>query len=94
MVTYDAESGKRLWTLKLYDNRRFSDKEGDVQEVLFKSMTAQPDGGLLIENEQGKRFVVDPGARTSSVAVGQQVLDNKAHAFSRNGMSEEKMVDK
>ncbi|HET7332961.1 hypothetical protein [Dyella sp.] len=71
LAAYDVESGKQLWTLKVYDNRRLSDKEGDVQDVFFKSMKAQPDGSLLIENEQGKRFVVDPSARTSSAAVEQ-----------------------
>lgn len=66
LAAYDATSGKQLWTLKVYDNQRLSDKEGDVQDVFFKSMTARPDGTLLIENERGKRFVVDPNTRTSS----------------------------
>jgi hypothetical protein len=69
LVAYDAESGKQLWTLKVYDNKRLSDKEGDVQDVFFKSMTVRPDGTLLIENERDGCFVVDPVAR--SVRVGK-----------------------
>jgi hypothetical protein len=65
LAAVDGESGQQLWTLKVYENKRLSDKEGDVQDVFFKSMSAQPDGTLLIENERGGRFVVDPADRTS-----------------------------
>ena len=68
LAAYDAASGKALWTLKVYDNKRDPELEGDVQDVFFKSMTAQPDGTLLIENERGKRFVVDPKARRAAPA--------------------------
>lgn len=66
LAAFDVESGNQQWTLKVYENKRTSDKEGDVQDVFFKSMTAQPDGTLLIENERGGRFVVDPSVRTST----------------------------
>lgn len=52
LAAYDAESGRELWTLKVNDNKRNPEKEGDVQDVFFKSMTTQPDGTLLIENER------------------------------------------
>jgi hypothetical protein len=68
LAAYDEASGQQLWTLKVYDNRRVAGKEGDVQDVFFKSMTLQADGTLLIENERRARFAVDPKARTS-VAV-------------------------
>jgi hypothetical protein len=62
-----AYSGdQQLWTLKVYDNKRDPVREGDVQDIFFRSMTAQPDGTLLIENERRARFVVDPKARTST----------------------------
>lgn len=68
LAAVDAQSGKRLWAMKVYDNRRLSDKEGDVQDVFFKSMSLRADGTLLIENERGGKFVVDPKARTSTSA--------------------------
>jgi hypothetical protein len=66
LAAYDAASGKQLWTLKVYDNKRNPEREGDVQDVFFKSMTLQSDGTLLIENERGRRFVVDPATRSVS----------------------------
>lgn len=68
LAAFDAQSGKQLWTLRVYENRRSSDKEGDVQDVFFKAMALQPDGTLVIENERGARFVVDPKTRTSKAA--------------------------
>jgi hypothetical protein len=69
LAAYDEADGKQLWTLKVYDNVRNPHREGDVQDVFFKSMSLQPDGTLLIENERGARFVVDPKARTSVPAT-------------------------
>lgn len=66
LAAYDDATGKQLWTLKVYDNVRKPEREGDVQDVFFKTMTLQPDGTLLIENERGARFMVDPVARTSN----------------------------
>lgn len=66
LVAIDVATGKTLWSLKVYDNKRDPVREGDVQDVFFKSMTLQSDGTLLIENERGKRFAVDPKARTST----------------------------
>ena len=68
LAAYDDASGRQLWTLKVYDNRRLPDREGDVQDVFFKSMSLLPDGTLLIENERGARFIVDPAARMSRAA--------------------------
>ena len=65
LAAYDGEGGQQLWTLKVYENKRLSDKEGDVQDVFFRSMSAQPDGTLLIENERGGRLGVDPTGRAS-----------------------------
>jgi len=68
LAAIDIASGRTLWTLKVYDNRRDPALEGDVQDVFFRSMTLQPDGKLLVENERGARFVVDPSARTATPA--------------------------
>lgn len=68
LVAIDESKGSTLWTLKVYDNQRKPEKEGDVQDVFFKSMALQADGSLLIENERGKKFRVDPVKRTSTSA--------------------------
>jgi len=61
LAAYDASS-RELWRLRVYENARRPDLEGDVQDVWFRSMRAE--GGLLvIENERGDRFEVDPAAR-------------------------------
>jgi hypothetical protein len=73
LAAFDVESGSQLWTMKVYENKRLPDKEGDVQDVFFKSMTAQPNGTLLIENERGGRFVVDPAIRTSKPVASDDV---------------------
>jgi hypothetical protein len=64
LAAYDAARGQRLWTLKVYENVRRPDREGDVQDIFFRSMLLQDDGRLLIENERGDRYLVDPEARS------------------------------
>ena len=70
LAAYDA-SNRELWRLKVYANARRPDLEGDVQDVWFRSLRAQGDR-LLIENERGEQFEVDPAAR--------QVLERRASA--------------
>jgi hypothetical protein len=60
-----AADGAPLWTMKVYDNRRDPDLEGDVQDVYFQSMQREADGHLRIENEAGDQFQVDVHSRTS-----------------------------
>ena len=64
LSAFDENSGEQLWTLKVYDNKRDPEREGDVQDVFFKSMALQEDGTLLIENERGARFIVDPAQQS------------------------------
>lgn len=61
LAAYDASS-RELWRIKVYENPRRPELEGDVQDVWFRSLRAE-DGRLLIENERGERFEVDPVAR-------------------------------
>lgn len=68
LAAHDAASGTLLWTLRVYDNRRVPGKEGDVQDVFFKSMVLQGEDTLLIENERGGRYVVDLKTRTAKNA--------------------------
>jgi hypothetical protein len=65
LTAYDAPSGRALWTLAVYENRRDPIIEGDAQDVFFREMRFEADGSLLIVNERGERFRVDVRARTS-----------------------------
>ncbi len=74
LAAYRA-NGTVLWSMKVYDNKRRDDLEGDVQDVFFRSMDVRPDGRLLIVNEDGRRFLVDVNARTST-PLPIEVLDD------------------
>ncbi|MGN2245620.1 hypothetical protein ACFWZ3_02890 [Frateuria sp. GZRR35] len=58
LAAYDA-SNRQMWRLKVYENARRPEREGDVQDVWFRSLRVER-GKLLIENERGERFAVDP----------------------------------
>jgi hypothetical protein len=64
LAAYDA-SNREVWRLKVYENPRRPGLEGDVQDVWFRSLRAAG-GKLLIENERGERFEVDPATRCVS----------------------------
>lgn len=64
LAAYDA-SNREVWRIKVYDNPRRPELEGDVQDVWFRSLRAEG-GKLLIENERGQRFEVDPETRRVS----------------------------
>ncbi|MEO8857478.1 MAG: hypothetical protein ABI343_10875 [Burkholderiaceae bacterium] len=55
-------SNREVWRLKVYENARRPELEGEVQDVWFRSLRANG-GNLLIENERGERFEVDPATR-------------------------------
>ncbi len=64
LAAYDIDHNKQLWLLKVYDNKRNPEREGDVQDIFFKSMTLQDDGSLLIVNERKAAFIVDVERKT------------------------------
>jgi hypothetical protein len=70
LTACEAATGRALWTLAVYDNRRDPMLEGDVQDVFFREMHFEPDGSLLVVNERGDRFRVDVKARTSTPLGG------------------------
>lgn len=59
VLAYDKESGKRLWEKKVY--RVFINPmvEKDTQWVFIKQIDVE-DGKLVVINEKGKRFELDP----------------------------------
>lgn len=68
LAAFDAASGRELWRLRVYDNRRRAGLEGDVQDIFFASMSFAADGRLLIVNEIGQKFAVDVTRRSASPA--------------------------
>ena len=64
IAAYDTGSGKRQWALVVYRVSFNPNKEEDTQEVYITDLTAGPRGTLLVTNEEGERFVVDPRDRS------------------------------
>jgi hypothetical protein len=60
----DDATGKLITTIKVYDNQRRPEIEGDVQDIFFTSMAFDSSGKLIITNEVGHRFAVDTATRT------------------------------
>lgn len=61
----DDATGKPIATIKVYDNTRSPDLEGDVQDIFFVSMAFDATGRLIITDEVGRRFAVDVDKRAS-----------------------------
>ena len=75
LAAFNAK-GEQLWTLKVYDNRRDPDLEGDVQDVFFSSMSLGPDGRLHIVNEHGDTFLVDVTTRVVTAQPKAESTDD------------------
>lgn len=61
-------SGETLWNKQVYRYDIDSRMERDVQEFYFRSMSFDPTGkSILIENERGERYSVDPVSGESTV---------------------------
>lgn len=61
LAAYDG-ANRELWRLRVYENVRRPHLEGDAQDVWFRSLRAEGNH-LVIENERGERFEVDPAVR-------------------------------
>jgi hypothetical protein len=69
LAAVDVDSGKELWTLKVYDVAYDPDMEEDVQDVFIKAMSVNGSGTeLTVTDERGRRFVVNLKSRTSRAA--------------------------
>ena len=65
IAAFNTVSGKELWILKVYDVAYNPTLEGDVQDVFIVSMSKGFFSGKLhIEDEKGRRFVIDPDTRS------------------------------
>jgi len=58
---YDINSDDELWHLKIYDVVYNKEMEADKQDVLITKMSISSlRGGIVIENEKGRKFLVNP----------------------------------
>lgn len=64
LAAFDG-ANREVWRLKVYETPRRPELEGDVQDTWFRSLRVEG-GKLLIENERGERFEVDPATRRVS----------------------------
>lgn len=71
LVASDDFSGKRLWTLAVYDEVADAHRAPDARWVFFKSMAFDPDGRLRVVNEDDQAFLVDVRRRTSTPATAR-----------------------
>ena len=69
LAAKDAETGKRLWRLKVYDIARPSNAHVPDFPLMFRSMKATAGGELEIENESGYRYLVDTTKRTTRIVA-------------------------
>lgn len=59
IAAIDENSGQELWILKVYDVRYDGDMEDDKQDLFITRIEPKDSRTLLIENENGERFIVD-----------------------------------
>jgi hypothetical protein len=63
VVAYANATNDRLWAVKVYCTQYDSHVEADTQDVFIISLTPK-DGHLIVANEKGLQFDLDPQART------------------------------
>jgi hypothetical protein len=66
LAARDPETGKEIWTLKVYDVPYDPALEGDVQDVFITALAKSASGHeLVVTDERGRRYIVDPKTRTA-----------------------------
>jgi len=59
----DVASGERLWTVRVYETVYDPQREQDVQDVFITALADAGGGRLSIEDEDGRRWVLDTASR-------------------------------
>ena len=62
VVAYDDSSNAMLWSVQVYCTRYDPNLETDVQDIFITSLAVQ-NGQILVTNEKGQRFTIDPATR-------------------------------
>jgi outer membrane protein assembly factor BamB len=69
VVAYDHATNTVLWSVKLYCTQYDKDLEQDVQDVFITSLTVE-NGQVVIADEQGRHFSLDPATQRISGDAG------------------------
>lgn len=65
IAAIDEKTGKELWVLRVYRIVYDGDMEDDKQDLFITGLSIRRDPDrLVVENERGGRYVVDPATRT------------------------------
>jgi hypothetical protein len=65
LIAETADTKHRLWHLQVYSIDYDPRRERDVQDIFFKRLEWAADGKhILVEDELGRRYLIDPDART------------------------------
>lgn len=64
----DVASGERLWTLRVFETIYDPAREQDVQDVFITRLTDLGGGRLQVDDEEGRRHVVDLASRAAKPA--------------------------
>lgn len=67
LAATELATGKEIFVLKVYDVTYEEGLEEDVQDIFIEEMRAQGDQ-LLVVDEDGGRYLVDPSTRSSRPA--------------------------
>ncbi len=67
LATFDAKTGAELGLIKVYEIKYDSKLEADVQDV-FISRLDTLDSAVLITDERGRKFILDPATKSVRAA--------------------------
>ena len=67
LATFDAKTGSELGLIKVYEIKYDPKLEADVQDV-FISRLDTLDGAVLITDERGRKFILDPLSKSVKAA--------------------------
>ncbi len=66
LEAFDRATGAARWLLRVYAIDYDPALEGDVQDLFIEQLKTGPGGTLIVIDEQGRRFVVDPATRNAT----------------------------
>ena len=69
VVAKDAKSGKVFWKKEIYAVKRDPALEGDVQDCFITKLSFEK-GKLIVTNERGHRYELDPDTRAVRLLKG------------------------
>ena len=75
LVVSDDFSGKRLWTLAVYNAGVDAKRDASSRSIFFKTMAFDPDGRLRVVNEDDQAFLVDVRRHVATPAPARPDAD-------------------